>query len=77
MVGRSDYEDRKEARIERLEEKAAKAEEKSMKQYQNMRRISENIPFGQPILVGHHSEKHARKDVERINNHMRKCCEEK
>lgn len=76
MIGRLDYEERKEARIERLEEKATKAKEKSMKQYQNMRRISENIPFGQPILIGHHSEKHARRDAERMDNYMRKSHEE-
>lgn len=35
--------------------------------------ISEHIPFGQPILVGHHSERHARKDAERIENSMRKA----
>ncbi len=35
-------------------------------------RIADNIPFGQPILVGHHSERHARKDAERIQNGMRK-----
>lgn len=35
--------------------------------------IADNIPFGQPILVGHHSEKHARKDAERIENGMRKA----
>lgn len=28
--------------------------------------ISRYIPFGQPILVGHHSEMHARRDAERI-----------
>jgi hypothetical protein len=32
--------------------------------------IADNIPFGQPILVGHHSERHARKDAERIQNGM-------
>jgi hypothetical protein len=35
--------------------------------------IADMIPFGQPILVGHHSEKHARKDAERIDNGMRKA----
>src|SRR5690606_3126416 len=34
--------------------------------------ILEHIPFGQPILIGHHSEKRARKDVERIDHGMRK-----
>lgn len=35
--------------------------------------IAENIPFGQPILVGHHSERRARKDAERIENGMRRA----
>jgi hypothetical protein len=35
--------------------------------------IADNIPFGQPILVGHHSERRARKDAERIENGMRKA----
>jgi len=32
--------------------------------------IAEHIPFGQPILVGHHSEGRARRDAERIGNGM-------
>jgi hypothetical protein len=35
--------------------------------------IADNIPLGQPILVGHHSEKHARRDAEKIENGMRKA----
>ncbi len=35
--------------------------------------IADNIPFGQPILIGHHSERRARKDAERIKNSMRKA----
>lgn len=35
--------------------------------------IADNIPFGQPILVGHHSEKHARKHAEKIENGMRRA----
>ena len=35
--------------------------------------IADNIPFGQPILIGHHSERHARKDQERITNGMRRA----
>jgi len=35
--------------------------------------IAQHIPFGQPILVGHHSERRARKDAERIQNGMRKA----
>jgi len=29
--------------------------------------IADGIPFGQPILVGHHSEAHARRDQDRIH----------
>jgi phospholipid N-methyltransferase len=35
--------------------------------------IAENIPLGQPILIGHHSEKHARRDAEKIENGMRRA----
>jgi len=35
--------------------------------------IADGIPFGQPILVGHHSERRARKDAERIETGMRKA----
>jgi predicted RNA methylase len=35
--------------------------------------IADNIPLGQPILVGHHSEKRARRDAARIENGMRKA----
>ena len=35
--------------------------------------ITQNIPWGQPILVGHHSERHARKHAEQITNGMRKA----
>ena len=35
--------------------------------------IADGIPLGQPILVGHHSERHARKDAEKIESGMRKA----
>lgn len=34
--------------------------------------LANAIPLGQPILVGHHSERRARKDAERIETGMRK-----
>jgi len=34
--------------------------------------IADNIPLGQPILVGHHSERRARKDAQRIQDGMRR-----
>ena len=35
--------------------------------------IGQRFEFGQPILVGHHSERKARKDAERMENGMRKA----
>jgi hypothetical protein len=35
--------------------------------------IADHIPAGQPILVGHHSERRARKDCERIRTGMRRA----
>jgi len=36
-------------------------------------KIADGIPLGQPILVGHHSERKARKDAERIEKGMRRA----
>lgn len=41
--------------------------------FEVVKAISEHIPMGQPILVGHHSERRARKDKERIENNMKKA----
>ncbi len=35
--------------------------------------LANGIPLGQPILIGHHSERHARRDAEKIENGMRKA----
>jgi protein-L-isoaspartate O-methyltransferase len=35
--------------------------------------IADGIPLGQPILIGHHSERHARRDAEKIENGMRRA----
>lgn len=65
--------DRAEERAERFEgyeeNRAADAEQA----HQAVARIADNIPLGQPILVGHHSERHARKDAQRIENGMRRA----
>lgn len=56
-------------RFEKYSENRAKDAEQARKQ---VAAIAEHIPFGQPILVGHHSEKHARRDAQRIDDGMRK-----
>lgn len=68
--------DRAEDRAERREEWADKAAARSEAAHKGVRRIADAIPFGQPILVGHHSERHARKDQDRIHSGMRKAIDE-
>jgi SAM-dependent methyltransferase len=75
-----EIEDEDKSLVERAEEKAERLEDLSNKRRQDaasahaaVEAICEHIPLGQPILVGHHSERHARKDAERIENGMRKA----
>ncbi|WP_298708806.1 DUF3560 domain-containing protein [uncultured Chitinophaga sp.] len=69
------YHERKQRRIDYAKEQAAKNEQESTRRYEAAREISSFIPPGQPILVGHHSEKRHRRDLERIDNNMRKSIE--
>ena len=73
---RQDYEERREARIERLKVRAENAQSKSDQHYETATQMGKAIPFGQPILVGHHSEKADRNFRSRIHGHMDKCVEE-
>jgi uncharacterized protein DUF3560 len=68
--------ERMERKIERRQEWAAKASAKSAARFDAVHKLADSIPFGQPILVGHHSERHARRDVERLDNGMRKGVEQ-
>ena len=74
-IGREDYAERKEARIDRLESRAARAQAESAAAYNTARSIMNHIPPGQPILVGHHSEKRHRRDLDKIDRNMRKSVE--
>lgn len=76
MGGRSDYEERKKQRIERYKELSMKAQERSSRySNSNANRILQIAP-GQPILVGHHSEKKHRKLIKRAQDDIRKSIEE-
>lgn len=72
------YERKQEARRQRYEELAEKAEARANAAYKraDLREEASGIPFGQPILVGHHSERRHRKAIERADNAMRKSIEE-
>ena len=74
-VGRKDYFERKEARIERLREKADKMRSESVEAFSDARKIQDSIPMGQPILIGHHSEKRARRDRDKIDTNIKKSVE--
>lgn len=74
-VGRADYEERKEARVDRLEARAAKARgesESASKSASKSAHAMAGIMNGQPILVGHHSEGRHRRDLDRMDRNMRK-----
>lgn len=64
------YEQKQEARRERYQARAEKARSEAAQHEAASRRLVEHIPFGQPILVGHHSEKRHRRTLERSQNLM-------
>ena len=57
------YEAKKEAKIQRCLELADKAEQRAKQYDESANRISSYVPLGQPILVGHHSEKRHRRHI--------------
>lgn len=65
--------DRAEQRAERFEDYSDKRAHDAERAHAAVQSIADNIPFGQPILVGHHSERRARRDAEKIENGMRKA----
>lgn len=69
------YRERREARADRLRDWAAKREAKAVASSAAVRAIADGIPFGQPILVGHHSQRHAERDRDRIWSGMRRTAE--
>jgi hypothetical protein len=64
----TDYEERQEAKKDRLEDRAAAKRKQSNEAYTRSHSLVENIPFGQPILVGHHSETRHRNAVDKSWN---------
>ena len=62
------YEEKRQARIDRLNEAADRAEKRASDTYDSARKMSEAIPFGQPIIVGHHSEQSDRNYRKRIDD---------
>lgn len=68
--------ERKLNKSERYDGYAENAEERARASSQAAHEIGRHIPMGQPILVGHHSERRHRRDLDRIDSKMRKSIEE-
>jgi hypothetical protein len=69
------YEKRQAERKARLEDIADRLRAESDSAYQTARRMADVIPFGQPILVGHHSEGRDRRYRARIWRKQDQACE--
>lgn len=68
--------ERQEARAERYREYAENAAKRATAAFNASNDAVANIPLGQPILVGHHSEKAHRRALERSNDAMMRSVHE-
>jgi len=62
-------------KAERSQNAALNSEKKSDEYYNKSHNATDGIPFGQPILIGHHSERKHRNAIEKACNNMDKCVE--
>lgn len=69
------FEERKQNRIDYAKEQAAKNDAKGDALYNQAKQMADAIPFGQPILVGHHSEQRDRNYRNKIHNTFGKAFE--
>src|SRR6201994_5081853 len=71
----NDFESERAAKAARFRQLAKKHANIATGRHFAARERLEMIPLGQPILVGHHSEKRHRKDLTRIDEHFAKAKE--
>jgi hypothetical protein len=72
MYTQEEYNQRRQDRLERLQAAADKAATESAATWKQASLMASVIPFGQPILVGHHSEQRDRNYRARIESKHRK-----
>lgn len=72
----SNFNEKLEAKKEYYEEMAEKKEKLSNQLFKEAKSMASVIPFGQPILVGHHSEKRDRNYRNKISNKFDKSFDE-
>lgn len=63
--------ERAQAKAERLDRLAEKREDEAVGFFKVAQRLSERFNGGQPILIGHHSEKSARRDQKKMDSALR------
>ena len=63
------------AKAERRREWASSAERKSTEYFERSNKDRDFLSLGEPIKVGHHSEKRHRRIIEEVHNNMGKCVE--
>jgi type II secretory pathway component GspD/PulD (secretin) len=68
---KSDYEEKRQARIEGLKRAGSRARTAGRQRVERAHEMAQAIPFGQPILVGHHSETRDRNYRGKIENGFR------
>jgi len=73
---KTDYEERREAKKDRYQELSDKNKKKSEDGFDQAHKMADVIPFGQPILVGHHSEQRDRNYRAKINRKYEKSFED-
>jgi hypothetical protein len=71
----NNYEEKRQFKINHALLLAHKAQKESERTFNTAQQIGSYIPFGQPILVGHHSEGRHRRDLNRIDSNMRQSIE--
>lgn len=69
------YEQKQERKRLRLEAAAERTANEANAHYDRSQRYTEGIPLGQPILVGHHSERRHRNALTKSDNAMRRASE--
>jgi len=70
------YEEKRRRRINRLKQRANNAKQQADSTREQASKMASAIPLGQPILIGHHSEKRDRNYRKKIDNKFRRAHEQ-
>lgn len=71
----NEFQIKRQNKIERYKALALKNQSEAVKLSNEASKIQSFIPMGQPILVGHHSEKRHRRDIQKIESKMDRMSE--